>query len=63
VDPVPDRSIAQGSWWPEDRAWFVHTHFEATSAYLGGSRALVDQLVGEQLIESFEVQAETLVAW
>jgi hypothetical protein len=50
-------------WWPGDRAWLVHTHNEATSTYLGGSRALVDRLVGEQVMESFEVQTDTLVAW
>lgn len=50
-------------WWPDDRAWLVHTHIEATSTYLGGSRALVDRLVAEQVLESFEVQPDTLVAW
>jgi hypothetical protein len=50
-------------WWPEDRAWFVHTSIEATSTYLGGSQAVVDQLVGEQVLESFEVQPHTPVVW
>lgn len=50
-------------WWPADRAWFVHTHDEATSTYLGGSRALVDQLVGGQVMESFEVQTDTPIVW
>jgi hypothetical protein len=50
-------------WWPQDRAWFVHTHIEATSTYLGGSRTLIDQLVGEQVPESFEVQPGSPVAW
>jgi len=50
-------------WWPDDRAWLVHTHIEATSTYLGGSRALIDQVVGEQVLESFEVQPDAQVAW
>ena len=50
-------------WWPEDRAWLVHTHIEATSTYVGGSGELVDRLVRGQVLESFEVQPETLVAW
>jgi hypothetical protein len=49
-------------WWPEDRAWFVHTRIEATSTYLGGSQALVDHVVGEQILESFEVGADTPAA-
>jgi hypothetical protein len=50
-------------WWPDDRAWFVHSHFEATSTYLGGSRALIDYLVGDQVLESFEVRPDIPVAW
>jgi hypothetical protein len=49
-------------WWPEDRAWFVHTEIDAMSTYLGGSRALIDRLVGEQVLESFEIQPDTLAA-
>jgi hypothetical protein len=47
-------------WWPEDRSWFVHTEIDAVSTYLGGSRALVDRLVGEHVLESFEVGIEDL---
>lgn len=36
-------------WWPDDRAWFVHTEIDAMSTYVGGSQALVDSLVGEQI--------------
>ncbi len=42
-------------WWPEDRAWFVHTEIDGTSTYVGGSRSMIDRLVGEQILESFEV--------
>lgn len=44
-------------WWPEDRAWFVHTEIDALSTYLGGTRALIDHLLGDQILESFEVEA------
>ncbi len=44
-------------WWPDDRTWFVHTHIDATSTYLGGSRDAVDRLIGEQIFEVFEVGA------
>jgi hypothetical protein len=49
-------------WWPEDRSWFVHTEVDGMSTYLGGSRAVVDRLVGEQVLESFEVQADARAA-
>ena len=48
--------------WPNDRAWFVHTEIDALSTYIGGSRALMDRLVGGQILESFEVHADSLAA-
>jgi hypothetical protein len=42
-------------WWPEDRAWFVHTEIDGTSTYVGGSRVMIDRLVGDQILESFEM--------
>jgi hypothetical protein len=42
-------------WWPEDRAWLIHTEIDALSTYVGGPRTMVDRLVGEQVLESFEV--------
>jgi hypothetical protein len=44
-------------WWPDDRAWFVHTEIDGTSTYIGGSRPMINQLVGDQILESFEVGA------
>jgi hypothetical protein len=44
-------------WWPDDRAWFVHTEIDGTSTYVGGARAMIERLVGEQILESFEVEA------
>jgi hypothetical protein len=46
--------------WPDDRSWFVHTETDSTSTHLGGSRALIDELVGEQTLESFEVEPDTV---
>jgi hypothetical protein len=44
-------------WWPDDRAWFVHTEIDGTSTYMGGAGAMIERLVGEQILESFEVDA------
>jgi hypothetical protein len=49
-------------WWPDDRSWFVHTEIDASSTYLGGSRALIDRIVGEQVLESFEVREDSRAA-
>ena len=38
-------------WWPEDRAWFVSTDIDASSTYVGGSSALIDQLMADDLLE------------
>jgi hypothetical protein len=47
-------------WWPDDRSWFVHTETDGTSTYIGGSRAMIRRLVGEQVLESFEVGSDDL---
>jgi hypothetical protein len=49
-------------WWPEDRSWFVHTEIDAMCTYVGGSRRIIDRLVGQQVLESFEVTEDTLAA-
>ncbi len=49
-------------WWPDDKSWFVHTEIDGTSTYLGGSRSMIRRLVGEQIMESFEVKADTPAA-
>jgi hypothetical protein len=48
-------------WWPDDRAWFVHTEIDGTSTYVGGSRSMIDRLIGEQILESFEVDTDERV--
>jgi hypothetical protein len=38
-------------WWPDDRAWFVHTDVDARSTYIGGSEALIDALLSDPQLE------------
>jgi len=42
-------------WWPEDRAWFVSTEVDFAWSYLGGSRALVDEILVDPRLETFVV--------
>jgi|SRR6476646_2552692 len=64
-DPPPDFDPAPEPWgvapnliWPEDRAWFVATEYDFDSTLVGGSRGLVDGLLGSSELEVWEVDPE-----
>jgi hypothetical protein len=38
-------------WWPDDRAWFVHTEVDAQSTYIGGSDDLIRTLLDDPQLE------------
>jgi hypothetical protein len=42
-------------WWASDRSWCVASEIDFHSTYVGGSRGLVDGLLGEARIEVLEV--------
>jgi hypothetical protein len=44
--------------WPEDRSWFVQTEVDFDSTVVGGSRALIDALLGAPELEVWEVDGE-----
>jgi hypothetical protein len=39
-------------WWPDDRSWCVATEIDLTSTYLGGSAALVRDLLDDRRIDA-----------
>jgi hypothetical protein len=41
-------------WWPDDRAWCVASEVDFHSTYVGGSRQLIDRLLGDERIEALE---------
>ena len=43
-------------WWPEDRAWFVSTEVDYAWTYVGGTRALVDELLVDGRLEVLEAR-------
>ena len=43
--------------WPEDRSWCVATEIDSSSTYVGGSRKLSDQLLGDERIEALGAAA------
>lgn len=44
--------------WPEDRAWFVASEVDLDSTLVGGSRALIDELLAAPDLEVWEVDGE-----
>jgi hypothetical protein len=48
-------------WWPEDRAWCVHTDWDSAFTLIGGPEAAVEELGRHPEIESLRVKAESRV--
>jgi hypothetical protein len=40
-------------WWPADRTWFVICDIDAASTYVGGSKELIAQILGDPSLEAF----------
>ena len=47
-------------WWPDDRTWCVATEIDLHSTHVGGSAALIDEIVGDARFESLEVHGSDL---
>jgi hypothetical protein len=45
--------------WPDDGSWMVHSDTDATSTFVGASRALADDLLGDAELEVLEVDRTT----
>lgn len=43
-------------WWPEDRAWLVHTEIDFDTTYVGGSRQCIEAVAADPNLEALEVQ-------
>jgi hypothetical protein len=42
-------------WWPDDRAWCAGNEIDSTCTCIGGSRALIDELLGHADLEVLEL--------
>lgn len=49
---LPDERELADLWWPRDRAWFVYGDVDLSSTYVGGSAALVDELLAAPELEA-----------
>ena len=49
------------NWFPENRAWLVHTDYDLTFTLIGGSQSLADDLMASPVLECLTVLPETRV--
>jgi hypothetical protein len=57
-DPGEDRSFERQTpslWWPDDRVWCVGNEIDASFTCIGGSRALIDELLADPELEVLEL--------
>jgi hypothetical protein len=52
---APTTPQSPSLFWPDDRAWCVATDVDLDSTYLGGSAALVADLLADERLEVFGV--------
>lgn len=50
-------------WWPEDRAWFVATEIDFAWTYVGGSEALIQELIDDPTLEAISVQIDDSICY
>lgn len=56
LNALPPRYQSANLWWPEDRAWCVHTEIDLNTTYIAGSQKLVDALVSHPGLETYQAQ-------
>ena len=55
----PEMPIAYQSanlWWPEDRAWCVHTEIDLNTTYVAGSQGLIDAILASEKLEAYQLE-------
>jgi len=48
-------------WWPDDRAWCVATEIDLPETYVGGSKACIERVVADDLLEAMRTRADARV--
>jgi hypothetical protein len=48
---APHQWQSPSAWWPDDRAWATSNDTDLDSTLVGGSRALVDDLLADERLE------------
>ncbi len=63
--PLPDWFLPQSPniFWPDDVSWCVATEIDLYCTYVGGSRALIDELLADERLEVWEAQLDDPVSY
>jgi hypothetical protein len=54
----PPADQSPNLWWPEDHAWCVASEIDFCSTYVGGTAALIEQVLGDERLEAIPVSLE-----
>lgn len=63
LNALPSRYQSANLWWPDDRAWCVHTEIDFNTTYLAGSQRLVDALLSSKKLEVYQVEPTDKIAY
>jgi hypothetical protein len=63
--PLPDWFLPQSPniWWPADASWCVATEIDLPCTYVGGDRALIDDLLVDPRLEAWEASLDDPIAF
>lgn len=53
---LPPLDQSANLWWPEDCAWCVHTEIDLNTTYIGGSQKMIDALVAQPGLETYQLE-------
>ena len=56
LNALPPRYQSANLWWPQDRAWCVHTEIDLNTTYVAGSQKLVDALLASEKLEVYQLE-------
>lgn len=54
-------SLTPNMWWPADRAWFVVSHFDFPSTWVGGTAECITELLQTDEIEAWPANAQQTI--
>lgn len=62
-DPLPAADLTPNLLWPADHSWCVATEIDFDSTLVGGSRALIDAVLADPVLDAVEVGPDTELTW
>ncbi len=56
LNAMPVAYQSANLWWPEDRAWCVHTEIDLNTTYVAGSQGLIDAILASEKLEAYQLE-------